>query len=349
MTDGVDFVSLFSGGGLLDLGLERAGWRGVYQCEYDRHAQAVLRRHWPNVPKHGDVRTLRGDMLPGAALWAFGSPCKGFSIANNATRNGLDHEESQLANEVTRLLSERPEADRPPLLLWENVPQVFECCKDAPGVARWLAGLRGLGYSHGRALVLTGFDAGVPQVRRRALTVFSRLLPVPEPTFTWDLDVPPLSSLLEEQAGGWLSLEQRTKLFARCESRWLKKVSERGEAEARRVVEQYRGVLLGEPREVCTFTRVWSRNPSWQRAHALVTSNDAYVAVPGMGVRRLTPVERERLMGLPEGWTAEGIYEDGSVREVCKTARARITGNGVIVGVGELVGRAALEALRGPL
>lgn len=339
-------VSLFSGCGCLDLGLERAGWEVLSQCEYDRHAQAVLRHRWPGVPLYGDVRALRGADLPGAGLWSFGSPCKGFSVCNSTNQHGLDHEESNLAYQVTRLLAERAERERPPLLLWENVANVYSG-KHAEGVALWLASLRELGYTDGRVMFLTGFDAGVPQVRKRALTLLSRVGTVPEPTLSWESDVPLLSSLLEEEPDeAWQTSEQRQRLYARCRSRWLKKVAERGEAEARRVVEQYRRLLIEGPESVSTFTRVWSRNPSGERSHALVTGRDAFVGIPAQGIRRLTNTERERLMGLPDGWTAIGLYEDGKEKKVCKTARARMTGNGVIVGVAEMVGRVAAETLR---
>ncbi len=51
--------SLFAGIGGFDLGLERAGMRVIWQAETDPYASAVLRKHWPDVPNHGDIRLLR--------------------------------------------------------------------------------------------------------------------------------------------------------------------------------------------------------------------------------------------------------------------------------------------------
>ncbi len=53
-------LDLFSGIGGFSLGLERAGMETVAFCEFDKHAQKVLRKHWPEVPIHEDVRVLDG-------------------------------------------------------------------------------------------------------------------------------------------------------------------------------------------------------------------------------------------------------------------------------------------------
>ncbi len=50
--------SLFSGIGGLDLGLERAGMRVVWQSEIDPYACKVLAKHWPEVPNHGDIKRI---------------------------------------------------------------------------------------------------------------------------------------------------------------------------------------------------------------------------------------------------------------------------------------------------
>lgn len=50
----------------------------------------------------------------------------------------------------------------------------------------------------------------------------------------------------------------------------------------------------------------------------------------GMRIRRLTPLECERLMGLEDGWTAKGII-DGEEVDISDTQRYRMCGNGVVV------------------
>jgi DNA (cytosine-5)-methyltransferase 1 len=61
-------------------------------------------------------------------------------------------------------------------------------------------------------------------------------------------------------------------------------------------------------------------------------------------VRRLTPLECERLMGWPDRWTAEGIDDDGNNITIPATQRYRICGNGIVANVTEWLG-ARLERL----
>ena len=46
-------------------------------------------------------------------------------------------------------------------------------------------------------------------------------------------------------------------------------------------------------------------------------------------VRRLTPVECERLQGMPDDWSKYGINEKGEVYELPDSARYRLQGNGI--------------------
>jgi len=61
------FGSLFSGIGGLDLGLERAGMECKWQIEIDDYCQKVLKKHWPNIPRFKDVKTVHGIMAHAAS------------------------------------------------------------------------------------------------------------------------------------------------------------------------------------------------------------------------------------------------------------------------------------------
>lgn len=55
-------------------------------------------------------------------------------------------------------------------------------------------------------------------------------------------------------------------------------------------------------------------------------------------VRRLTPLECERLMGWPDDYTAHGITDEGNHVDIANTNRYRICGNGIVATVTEWIG-----------
>ena len=122
----LNVLSLFSGVGGFDYGLENAGMKTVFQCEIDKHCQKILQRHWPDVPKWEDVQTLTGDYVlkkAGAVdVVAWGSPCQDLSLAGK--RAGLAGESSGLFHEGIRIIKEMREASNgqyPRISIWENV------------------------------------------------------------------------------------------------------------------------------------------------------------------------------------------------------------------------------------
>ena len=104
-------LSLFSGVGGFDLGLERAGMSTVFQCEIDAHCQQVLAHHWSDVPRWDDVTTLTGayvlEMTGGVDVVAWGSPCQDLSVAGK--RAGLAGERSGLFHHGVRIIKEMRE------------------------------------------------------------------------------------------------------------------------------------------------------------------------------------------------------------------------------------------------
>jgi DNA (cytosine-5)-methyltransferase 1 len=79
--------SLFSGIGGLDLGLERAGMRVIWQSEIDDYACRVLKKHWPEVPNHGDIKRINWGKVERPDVICGGYPCQPFSQAGNRKGN----------------------------------------------------------------------------------------------------------------------------------------------------------------------------------------------------------------------------------------------------------------------
>jgi len=80
--------SLFSGIGGLDLGLERAGMRVIWNAEVDPYCCRVLKKHWPDVPNLGDVTAIDWTTVERPDVICGGYPCQPFSYAG--ARAGAD-------------------------------------------------------------------------------------------------------------------------------------------------------------------------------------------------------------------------------------------------------------------
>lgn len=107
------FGSLFAGIGGMDLGLERAGMVCRWQVEIDPFCQSILKKHWPEVPKYGDIKEITE--LESVDIIAGGFPCQDISIAGRGA--GISGPRSGLWREMLRTYC----LVRPRFLLVENV------------------------------------------------------------------------------------------------------------------------------------------------------------------------------------------------------------------------------------
>lgn len=112
--------SLFSGIGGLDLGLEQAGMKTVWQVEFDDWARGKLDENFPHTEKFKDVREVGKHNLRDVDLICGGFPCTDIS-RSKFERQGLDGEGSGLWFEMYRIICEL----RPRYALIENVAELL--------------------------------------------------------------------------------------------------------------------------------------------------------------------------------------------------------------------------------
>lgn len=157
----MNVLDLFSGIGGFSLGLERAGMRTVAFCEIDPFCRRVLAKHWPDVPCYDDIRTLTSDRLRSDGIAADvicgGFPCQDLSVAQGASRSGLEGSRSGLWSEYARLIREL----RPRYVVVENVPGLLSL-----GIGAVLGDMAEIGYD-AEWHVVSAAAVGAPHIRDR--------------------------------------------------------------------------------------------------------------------------------------------------------------------------------------
>jgi len=169
-------VSLFSGGGGLDLGFEAAGCETIAAVDNDFESCKTLRHNRPewNVFE-GDIRNYN-PAIRDVDIVIGGPPCQGFSSAGkgnpNDPRNFLWQEYFRVVNAV-----------RPRALVLENVSALTHG-KNGDHLSGIMRELERSGYRF-VAGVLNAADFAVPQARRRLIVIGLRegvpTLPQPAP------------------------------------------------------------------------------------------------------------------------------------------------------------------------
>ncbi len=188
-------ISLFSGAGGLDLGIEAAGFRTAVAVEWDEDAaDTMLKNRDEHFP--GLLETMRADLYPLATgdgkgvttkdimkaggfsardrpdLLVGGPPCVAFSKSGfwlDWKRDGVDPAAS-LLQAYTKILAE----SKPRFFILENVYALtFNNKPSRPAFDRLLAEIKATGYQF-HWQVLNAADYGVPQARPRLFIVGAR-------------------------------------------------------------------------------------------------------------------------------------------------------------------------------
>jgi len=343
------FLSLFSGMGGFDLGLEMAGMKCVGQVEIDKDCLKVLEKHWPDVRRWTDVKSVsvaarqaegrsrprngkgardsgEGDGVPFADLICAGVPCQDWSVAGK--RAGIEGARSGLFFEFVRIIREMREASSgrfPKYVLFENVPGLFSAAsgRDFGIVLNKLAQCGAVDI----AWRVVDSQHWVPQRRRRVFVV---------------------ASFSPVSASG-AAIGRSGQILAIAESCG-------GHPAAGRTAGEDVAAPLGASATSFGGQRYDLDNETYvpELSYALAANrwggsdshgDEGNVALQGASVRRLTPVECLRLQGFPENLTIEETWLDGL--GLADGPKYRMCGNAVTVPVIEWIGRRIMAVDRG--
>lgn len=342
-------VSLFAGVGGFDLALDRAGVKVVAAVDIDKSARSVLEKHFPTTTIFNDVCEVTGEQLiksgfePRNGIITGGFPCQDLSVAGK--RAGLEGSRSGLFWEICRILDET----KTQYFILENVPGLLSSQQGAD-----LGAVIGALVERGYGIAYRVLDAqyfGVPQRRRRVFIVGS----------LGDSGRVPaeILAIAEGRTGYLEESDKKGKDTPSTTDGSVNNVSERGitfsksrraqtnedfetwvernhtntlnafdNAHETRATELVIDPIVFYGNRVADIRIQDDKVNTLQARMGTGGNNMPMVAYPNQApVRRLTPVECERLQGFPDGWT-EG-QADGK--------RYKQMGNAVAVPVVEWI------------
>lgn len=361
-------------------GIEAASvaWAGFdakpsWFAEIEAFPSSVLAHHYPDVPNLGDMTRIAelvsAGVLDAPDVLVGGTPCQSFSLAGlraglSDPRGGLTLAFVELADAIDGV------RDEPCVVVWENVPGVLSSKDNAFGC--FLAGLAGedeplipAGGKWSNAGVVLGpkraiawriLDAqyfGVAQRRRRVFVVASARDGFDPASVLFEFegvrwDSPPIRETGEEVAG---TLASRTSGGGfpgtdEAASGYLTFSSEISPT-LRSGVNQTGGDRPpGTDVDTAdSLVATWGDGGQVsQTLDAVLSKGQASIAVldSRFRVRRLMPVECERLQGFPDGHTlikvGKNVSKDGP--------RYKALGNSMAVPVMQWIGKRVFDAMQ---
>ena len=308
------YLSLFSGIGGFELGIQQAyelqkmgtepenssdSSGGTSQhserplcigySEIDKYAIQIYERHFKHK-NYGDITTINATELPDFDFLCGGFPCQSFSIAGK--RGGFNDTRGTLFFDIARIVKEK----QPRLLLLENVKGLLSH-DNGQTFKTIISTLTELGYDL-QWQVLNSKNFGVPQNRERVFIVgHFRGTSRPE--------VFPIVGKSEEDN--------------RTVGQEISYTIDANYAKGTNTLNKSRRQVIRQPLK---FMNRNQKNIIGDYAYTVDSLNTGGIK-ENSRIRRLTPIECERLQGFPDGWT-EGISD---------TQRYKTLGNAVTVNV----------------
>lgn len=333
----INHLDLFSGIGGFHLGFQRAGFKiNSYFSEIDKYAIKVYKHRFKNSNYVGSVTDVYGRNLPNIDLITFGSPCQDFSIAGK--RKGLKGKRSSLIGEAIRLIREK----RPSVFVWENVKGTFSSNngKDFTAILQAFTNIGG--YRLEWQLLNTKWF--LPQNRERIYLVGyiakgsgGQIFPIGKNNKQTDE--------LQKQQGNTCTITTRYRAAESSGSYIIKRKLNTQEID---IIDK-RGSLKNK-NIASTIVAGYAKNPSdadyikinsaTTKGYEIATCNQAIIK--STKIRRLTPIECERLQGFPDDWTKEGT--NGKISD---SQRYKMCGNAVTVDVVQAVAKRIKQVVYG--
>ena len=308
------YLSLFSGVEAATVAWKPLGFSCLGVSENAPFPSAVLKQRLPNIQNLGDVRYVKKeDITEQPDIIIGGSPCQAFSVEGN--RLGSKDERGRLMYEFIRVIG----AFKPTYFVWENVKGVLSSSGGAD-FATLLREMVKLGYY----LEWRVFDTrwfGIPQSRNRVYLV---------------------GHLLGRGAGSVLFEREGD----RGNTSSYSEAKQYGEYNPRRDVKFTETKAIGNGRSVvgCLCARDYKGIGSdCVTMGKVIMETDLLSAETTL--RRLTPVEYERLQGFPDNWTR--IEWNGKPASQCPLGhRYKAMGNTMSVPVVRWIGERIAEHYR---
>lgn len=344
------YFSAFSGIGGFELGIEGADMNAEFvgYSEIDKYATAVYRYHWRGAKNYGDITKIDANKLPDFGCLVGGFPCQAFSVAGK--RRGFEDTRGTLFFDLARIL----QAKKPRLFVFENVKGLLSH-DNGRTIRTILSTLNELGYNV-QWQVVNSKNHGVPQNRERIILVGHlrgerrpQVFPLPRENRQ---ATKPIKQLVGGQQGERLHDVNGCGATLTSSHRGMGCVpTPSGVARTQRVcgrgsiTPKHSFDIVAVPRAipVLTLERLKKRQmgrrfkTNGEPAFTL-TAQDQNGVYDGVGIRRLTPVECERLQGFPDDWTKYGLFDD-VIKEISDTQRYKMCGNAVTTNVIEDVFR----------
>jgi len=324
----IRFGSVCSGIEAASVAWEPLGWKAAWLSEIEPFPCAVLAHHYPEVPNLGDMTTLPDRIASGEInapdVFCGGTPCQAFSVAG--LRKSLDDARGNLSLtfcEIANAIDDvrRSRGEHPCVIFWENVPGVlntkdnaFGCFlaelagEDVPLVPagdKWTNA--GCVFGPKRTVAWRVLDAqyfGVAQRRRRVFVVASvrEWFDPAAVLFEFDgvrRDTAPSREKGKETAGSPIQCFDRQSSGEYGTAPVASTMSARDYKSPSYLVSYgIPGNWIGRKPE--------NGGNAVEPMHDVspcLTKTDRHGVAQSMAVRRLTPVECERLQGFPDNYT----------------------------------------------